>query len=263
VTALVPASGGSLALAELPAILAEAGPAAAFAWDEWMNGTIRNVHTRRAYGRAVRDFFRCIPEGTAITAITPGQVGRYLSQHPGTVPTRKLALAALRACFDVLVQRHVMVLNPASSVRGERYSVVEGKTPEISIEQARLLLNSVETATAAGRRDKAILGILIYTGARVGAVARLQCRSLVNDGSQWLLRFDEKGGKAREIPVRHDLEHFLLDHLAAAGLTVQARDIPLFQTIHGRTGQFTGRALTGLDINRMVKRRLRPGGSRE
>jgi predicted DNA-binding protein (UPF0251 family) len=54
-------------------------------------------------------------------------------------PTKKLRLATLRKFFDVLVVRHVVVLNPAASVRAERYAVVEGKTPEISAKQARKL----------------------------------------------------------------------------------------------------------------------------
>lgn len=43
------------------------------------------------------------------------------------------------------------------------YQVVEGKTPEITVAQARQLLQSVETSTAVGLRDQAILAILIYT----------------------------------------------------------------------------------------------------
>src|SRR5262249_2819579 len=87
----------------VPAVVAEHGAAARFAWDEWLSGVIRNPHTRKAYARAVNDFFRWLePQGVRLDGITPGLVGRYLGQHPGSVPTRKLALAALRACFDVL-----------------------------------------------------------------------------------------------------------------------------------------------------------------
>ena len=62
-----------------------------------------------------------------------------------------------------------------------------------------------------GLRDRAIIAVLIYTAARVGAVAKLTLKSLKHDGTQYALRFSEKGGKSREIPVRHDLEQFLLE----------------------------------------------------
>ena len=101
--------------------------------------------------------------------------------------------------------RHAILLNPALSVRGERYQVVEGKTPEITVAQARKLLASIKTTTVVGLRDRAIIAILIYTAARAGAVAALRRGNFYHAGEQWMLHFEEKGGKSREIPVRHDL----------------------------------------------------------
>jgi integrase/recombinase XerD len=188
-------------------------------------------------------------------------VGRYFSQHPGSTPTRKLALAALRALFDVLVQRHVMVLNPAASVRGEKYQAIEGKTPAITIEQARTLLASIDTCTMMGKRDKAVISILMFTAARVGAVTQLKCNDFIFDGEQWVLRFDhEKGGKSREIPVRHDLQKTILDYLAAAGLEALPNESPLLLSAAGRTGRLTTSPLSSLDIYRIVKRRLHNAG---
>ena len=189
--------------------------------------------------------------------ITPGHVGDYLT---GLItlatPTKKLRLAALRKFFDVLVVRHVVVLNPAASVRAERYAVVEGKTPEISAKQARNLLKSIDTANLVGLRDRAIIAVLIYTAARVGAVAKLTLKSLKHDGTQHSLRFSEKGGKSREIPVRHDLEQFLLGYIEAAKIT----EGPLFRTAVRRTQQLTTKAMSGIDICRMMKRRLKAAG---
>ena len=101
--------------------------------------------------------------------------------------------------------RHVIILNPAHSVRAERYQVLEGKTPEITVKQARKLLASIDLSTVVGLRDRAAIAVLIYTAARVGAVAMLQRRHFYYGGEQWNLHFDDKGGKSREIPIRHDL----------------------------------------------------------
>ncbi|AMV24059.1 Tyrosine recombinase XerD [Gemmata sp. SH-PL17] len=245
----------------LPACVTEAGPNAWFAWEEFFCGMLANPHTRRAYTRAARDFFAWLaPTGTQLPDITPGLVGRYFHQHPGSIPSRKLALAALRALFDVLVQRHVMLLNPAASVRGEKYRVVEGKTPEITVPQARSLLASIEPDTLIGKRDKALIAMLAYTGARVGAVARLRVRDLQDDGTQWLLRFREKGGQEREIPVRYDLQELLLQFRRAAGPVHATKDAPVFPSVAGRTGQLTHKPLSGNDIYRMLKRRLCAAG---
>jgi integrase/recombinase XerD len=71
--------------------------------------------------------------------------------------------------------------------------------------------------TSWGLRDRAVLGVLAYTGARVGAVAKLRLGDLRNFGEQRALRFREKGGKVREIPVRHDLDAWLRAYVDAAG----------------------------------------------
>ena len=173
-----------------------------------------------------------------------------------SVPTKKLHLAALRRFFDRLVNRHACVINPAATVKAERYAVVEGKTPQIGPEQARTLLKSIDVSNPVGLRDRAILAVLVYTAARVGAVAKLTLKSLKHDGSQYSLRFSEKGGKSREIPVRHDLEQFLLEYIEAAKIT-EGR---LFRTAYRKTKTLTKNAMTGIDICRMMKRRLKAAG---
>jgi site-specific recombinase XerD len=242
-----------------PAIITAAGGGAEFAWDEFFKGQLANAHTRKNYAHAVRHFLnwcdhpdRQIP----LVRITPGDVGDYLASLEVATPTKKLRLAALRKFFDVLVVRHVVILNPAASVRAERYAVVEGKTPEISVKQARELLKSVHASNLVGLRDRAIIAVLIYTAARVGAVAKLTLKNLKHDGTQYALRFSEKGGKSREIPVRHDLEQFLLGYIEAARIT----EGPLFRTAVRRTKHLTAKAMSGIDICRMMKRRLKAAG---
>ena len=138
----------------------------------------------------------------------------------------------LSGFFDKLVLRHVVLLNPAACVRGPRYSAGEGKTPGIAVEQAHRLLRSVkltytvkakerkprEAVNVVGLQDRTVIAVLIYTAARIGVVATLKLKSLEHDGSQWLLKFMEKGGKARELPVRHGLERYLLAYLDPTGL---------------------------------------------
>lgn len=261
-TALLPRKEqGLLAVGGAPALILDAGPAARFAWDEFFSAQIRNRHTRAAYLHAVRRFLAWT-EGrvSSLDQVTPGLIGAYFDQHPGATPTRKLHLAALRAFFDVLVNRHVVVLNPAATVRGERYAVIEGKTPEITRDQVRTLLASIDVAEPVGRRDRAMIATLVYTAARAGAVAALRIKDLQWDGTQYALRFREKGGKSRLIPVRHDLQADLLAYLDSFDWRAQPADGPLFRSAAGRTGLLTDRPLRNIDVCRMVKRRLRGSG---
>lgn len=250
-------SDGPVTARNAPAIVKAAGKAAEFAWDEFFQAEIANAHTRKNYMHAVKGFLAWVEDrGLELARVAPGDVGEYLQDLDLAVPTKKLHLAALRRFFDRLVNRHACVINPAATVKAERYSVVEGKTPEIAPAQARALLNSIDVSDVVGLRDRALLAVLVYTAARVGAVAKLRAKDLVHDGSQYTLRFSEKGGKSREIPVRHDLERFLLEYLRAAGIV----EGPLFRTANRRTKTLTKNAMTGIDACRMMKRRLLRAG---
>ena len=247
--------------AEVPSWISQAGAAACFAFDEFFHGQIRNPHTRKAYLHALRVFSDwCREQGIELVQVMPGHVGRYLDALDVAVPTRKVHLSALRRFFDELVMRHVVILNPALSVRSERYQAVEGKTPEIAIEHARRLLKHLDTSNAVGLRDRAVIGILIYTASRVGAVAKLRRSDFYDVADQHCLRFHEKGGKVREIPVRHDLLEFLNAYLDVSGLRCSEPSVPLFRTAVRRTKRLTQNCMTADDMARMVKRRFREAG---
>ncbi len=152
--------------------------------------------------------------------------------------------------------------------------MIEGKTPEIALEQARTLRGSIRIAKTAkndqgeeieiprvvGLRDRAILATLVYTICRAGAVAKLRLGDFQHDGTQHVLRFSKKGGKSREIPVRHGLEGHIRAYLDAAGIQGENRDRPLFRSTAGKTKRLTGNPLTTKDVCRMVKRRLKDTG---
>ncbi len=220
----------------LPSLVERAGGAARFAWEEFFFAEHHNLHTQRAYESAVRRFLSwCEGEGVELASISPGMVGQYLTGLGGSAAKRNQRLSALRGFFDRVVQRHVVLLNPAASVRGVKQTVMEGKTPEITIDQARKLIASVgttytvkakghqaqEVVSVVGLRDRAILATLAYTACRAGAIAKLRLQDFQHDGKQYVLRFQEKGGKSREIPVRLELQRDILAYLDAAGIKAE------------------------------------------
>ena len=81
----------------------------------------------------------------------------------------------------------------------------------------------IETSTHTGLRDRALLGVLAYTFARIGAVVNLKVEDYYPSGKRFLLRFKEKGGKEKELPVHHKLEELLDEYLKATGLDARAR----------------------------------------
>ena len=97
-------------------------------------------------------------------------------------PSVKQHLAAIRQLFDYLVTGGILLSTPAGSVRGRKYVVTRGKTPVLSGDQMRQLLDSIDTGELIGLRDRALLGLMGYTFARVSAVVTLRVEDYFRQG---------------------------------------------------------------------------------
>jgi site-specific recombinase XerD len=242
----------------VPALVADAGEHAARRFLEFFAATIRNKNTRVAYYNDVRQFFAwCEHRGiNGLERIEPIHVGLYVEelQHSFSKPTVKQHLAAVRMLFDWLVTGQVIRTNPVHSVRGPKHVVKRGKTPVLVTDQARELLESIDISSVVGLRDRALIGVMTYTFARVGAVVSMTVDDYYPEGKRWWLRLHEKGGKRHEMPAHHKLEAYLDEYLDAAGIRGQGRT-PLFRSTIGKTGILTGLPMHRIDVYRMIRRR--------
>ncbi|MGE3563035.1 MAG: tyrosine-type recombinase/integrase [Phycisphaerales bacterium] len=168
----------------------------------------------------------------------------------------KQHLAALRMLGSFLVIRQVLAKNPAADVRGPTHIVTVGKTPVLTGADARNLFDSIETDTVAGLRDRALLGVMVYTFARVSAVTGLDVSDYYQVGRRMMIRLTEKGGRHHEMPAHHTAIEYLDAYLSRLG----SDDGPLFRTItRGRNG-YTERRIHRREVLAMVKRRCRAAG---
>ena len=222
----------------LPATVLRAGPQAAERTVEFFTAQIRNPHTRAAYGTAVTRFFTwCDARGLELEQISPVAVAAYIDDMHDRyrAPTIKQHLAAIRRLFDWLVIGQVVPANPAASVRGPTHVVRTGKTPVLQPAEARQLLDSIDTSTLPGLRDRALLGVIVYSFARVSAVVGMRVEDYYQQGKRWWLRLQEKGGKHHAVPVHHKAEAYLDAYLAAAGIAGE-KGTPLCARCRGRAG---------------------------
>ena len=263
-TALVPVSHQDISFPtapSLPFLIQSAGSPAINAWNNFFNGKLHNENTRSAYSRAISQFMDwCETKEIELRHVMTGDVGRFLREHLGGIVTKKHHLSALRRFFNLLVERHINMINPAAVAETECHQVLEGKTPEITIIQARRLMASIEIDTVVGLRDRSIIATLIYTAACAGAFANLQVENFYHAGDQYCLRFTEKDGKSREIPVRHDLERNIKEYVQAAGVKDALKGSPLFLIAIRKEKRLTQTSMTGHDICRMVKHRMKRVG---
>jgi site-specific recombinase XerD len=174
-------------------------------------------------------------------------------------------LAAIRMLFDWLVLGQIVPTNPASVVRGPKYVVKNGKTPVLSADEARTLLDSIaidhrpDCPRIVGLRDRAMIALLTYTFSRVGAAVKMRVEDVYTQSRRTWVRLHEKGGKRHEMPCHHKLETFLEEYIAAAGIADDPKGW-LFRTTQGNSGYLTDRPMRQDDVYRMIGRRAADAG---
>lgn len=246
----------------LPRLISDAGPKASRRFLEFFTAQIRNRNTREAYYRALVDYLAWIEDrGYSLAQIEPVHVAAYVEYlmtiyEPSTV---KQHLAAIRRCFDWLVTGQVIPSNPAASVRGPKHVVKRGKTPVITADEARQLLDGIDMSTLMGLRDRALIATMLFTFGRVSPVVGMKVEDYYQIGKRSWIRLDEKGGKFHEVPAHHTAVEYLDAYLSQAG-HANVPDSPLFRTARGKSGELTDRAMSRQDAYKMVNRRARSAG---
>jgi site-specific recombinase XerD len=246
----------------LPALFAPT-PEASRRYVEFFTANIRNPNTRRAYHLAAVQFADwCQGAGlTELRDIEPVHVAAYVESLGLRLaaPSVKQHLAGIRMLFDWLVIGQLLAVNPASAVRGPKHSVRKGKTPVLTAEEARALLDAIDGTTLVGKRDRALIGLMVFTFARVGAALSMKVEDVYVQGRRLWVRLHEKGGKVHEMPCHHNLEAWLHAYMDAVGLATEPRS-PLFRTALGRTDQLSGSPMSQADAYRMIRRRALAAG---
>ena len=247
-------------LHRLPVLIEASGSRAGEKFIEFFAARIRNRNTRAAYVRAASDFLAwCDDQGLALETIRPVHVAAYveLLGRERSKATVKQNLAAIRSLFDHLVVNQVMPTNPAHSVRGPKLVVRKGKTPILQPDEARRLLNTIETDSLIGLRDRALLSVMLYGFARVSAVVNMMVEDFYPTGDRWMLRIHEKGGKERDLPAHHKIVEHVNAYIKAAGIEMEKKT-PLFRAMKWR--KLSENGLERVRAWRMIRERAMGAG---
>ena len=226
---------------------------------EFFAADIRNPNTRAAYGKAAASFFSwCQTQRLELEDIQPVHVAAYveLLQQTLSAPSVKQQLSAIRRLLDYLVVGQVLPTNPATPVRGPKLKVGSGKTPVLTAKEARQLLDSIQTSTLVGLRDRAIIAVMMYSFARVGAVTKLRVKDFYTQGTKATFRLHEKGGTYLQVPAHHKAREYVDAYLEAAGIRDDERG-PLFRAAYKKTGKLLEQGLSTTAVLKIMQRRAK------
>ncbi|WP_456293248.1 tyrosine-type recombinase/integrase [Pseudomonas sp. AK106] len=253
-------SSGSI---QVPALVIQAGERAGRRFLEFFTANIRNPNTRRAYARATQEFLTwCQSVGVSgLADVAPLHVATWieLQQHRLAAPSVKQRLAAIRHLFDWLVVGQIVPHNPAASVRGPSHTSRTGKTPVLDPSEARQLLDSIDVSTPAGLRDRALIALMVFSFARIGAALAIRVEDVYTQNRRLWVLLKEKGGKQHAMPCHHSLEAYLHAYLSETGIETDLKG-PLFRTVGRGTRQLSSTPLPQANAHTMVRRRALAAG---
>src|SRR6516164_2934891 len=252
-----------------PALIEGSGRKARNRIEHFLRAAVDNDNTRKAYGRSLGSFFAFLEEGGRVRVqdIGPRDVRDYLEAAKAnglSTATLRQHLAAIRMLFDHLVTGGVLEHNPALSVKAPHQQVGKGKTPVLAAEETGELLRSIDTDTVVGLRDRALIGVMVFTFARISAACGLNVADIFHQQRRLWVRLHEKGGKFHEMPCHHTLEGYLCEYIERARLAEAGR-VPLFQAIKSRPygrgeAELNGARLNRINAWQMVRRRAKDAG---
>lgn len=215
--------------------LAEVPPEA-----EWF-ANLRNPNTRRAYRNDLRDFTRSVgierPE--EFRTVTRAHViawRRELEDAGASPATVRRKLAALSSLFNHLCDANAVATNPVHGVSRPNEGSNESKTPAISNGQAARILEAPPADTLKGKRDRAILSVLLFHGLRREELVSLQVRDLQERAGIPTFVVPGKGDKIRYVPVEVGTVQRIRAYLEEAGHG-DDREGPLFRRVKGRDAE--------------------------
>ena len=224
-------------------------------------GNKRSPETRRVYRLALNQFFTFT--GKHPRATRQSDVVRYrrhlesLKRSPSTINQH---LACISGYYDFCIQRELSTYNP---VKGVERPSVQAYTDAtwLDKEQARFLLSQPNRNTVKGKRDYAILLMLILTGLRRAELSGIERGDITERAGKIYLRYTCKGGTeiVRDIPTR--CWEAIEDYIIASGRELTDSS-PIFVAVtdagerlrryYGKNGQNGNKAITPEAIRQIV-----------
>ena len=220
-------------------------------------GNIANANTRRAYRNDIRDFARFVglERLEDMRLVTRAHVIAWRHQLTGQAladSTIRRKLAALSTLFAYLAEENAIEANPVAGVKRPVSRIREGSSPALSAEQARLLLDTPDPGTLAGKRDRAMLATLLFHGLRRAELCSLKVGDRQQRKGAVHLCIRGKGNKIRYLPARPEAVQRIEDYLDAAGHGWDLKGA-LFRPLRNRSTGALDKALHPQTVYKIVK----------
>ncbi len=230
---------------------------------EWF-ANIDNEKTRRAYKIDLQDFMsfvgmQRVEEFRMVTRAHIIAWRKFLESRNLSGATIRRKLAALSSLFEYLCESNAVATNSVKGVKRPKVETYEGKTPALSDDQARQLLEAPNPTSIKGKRDRALLSVFLYHGLRREELCTLKIRDVTQRRGVLHLRVHGKGGKIRFLPLHPGTAELIADYLEASGQENEL-SVPLFRAVRNNVNRKINQSMTTDGIYKVVRYYVKKNG---
>lgn len=221
---------------------------------------LTSQHSKRAYGRALGAFLAWY-EGQGRPGLSKALVNAYrehLVASGASAASVNQALSAVRKLVTEAADNGLIDPHTAGAVGRVKGVKTAGERLGnwLTAGEAAALVNAPDTATLKGRRDRAILALMVYTGLRRAEVAALDHDHIqTRDGRPVIVDLVGKGGRVRSVGIPHKAMAALDQWREASGRN-HGR---VFVSIH-KSGEIDGESMTPQAVYDVVKQAAATAG---
>ena len=177
----------------------------------------KSAHTVKAYRTDILQLYELLKElshepQVDVTKITEQHIRLYMRKvHSNNTSNRSISrkTSALNAFFLYLKTQDVITRNPMDKIKRPKYS--KPLPQHFSTEEMELLLETPETDSIFGIRNKAMLELLYSSGLRAAELASLRMQDI--ELKRGLVKVTGKGNKQRIVPVGKRAVEAIRDYL--------------------------------------------------
>lgn len=220
-----------------------------------------NPHTRSVYARACGRLLRWSErEALSLTELRPMHLAIYVRDLSRALSAASVAthLSAIRRLYAWLIEKHLLLSNPAQSLRLPRVQASVGKTPVLDAARLHRYLDEMDLRDARERRDHALMSAMLYSFLRVGALLALRVDDVRLAAGELLVR--EKGGQQRMLPLHPELARRLDRYLQSVSFGAEPAHALFPAMRRGRSGRYGVRALSRSEAWTLVRKHLNLAG---
>ena len=184
----------------------------------WLSNFI-SKDTQKTYKNAVLNFlgFASIENLEQLRSISQAHIlawRDHLIQSGSSNRTVNNRMASLSSLFNHLCEKQIVSTNPVKGLKRPKVNQTTIKTPALTTEQVRNILDAPNKQTVKGLRDWALLHVLFYTGCREGAIHKLKVGGFYERSGYFVLDINEKGDKENIVAIHHELQAALREYLS-------------------------------------------------